>query len=327
MSYQTRFFIPSDEAYRAITELRNLDCPDDLLTSESRKYDDTMLPEGVFAQRLLVEQNGQPVLEGIYGEMHWSPKPGKFYFNYSIHPDHLGAAVQEAFYNTMLADLQKRNSTIKELVAYSIEDKKERIKFFESKGFALTMRYPLSELALDSFDAAPFATLPAKVAAAGFEIMSIAQLEKCDPDWQRRGWVTLNEIRADLPSADPMEPKPFEEYLKYFKHPMLLEDAFLFAILTNQSHDPANWRYAGLTTLWKSGDPQKLTTGLTGVRREFRRRGVATALKLHAIEYAKGYGAARIDTDNEENNPMFQINLKLGFKPKPAYVDYVKKFD
>ena len=32
-----------------------------------------------------------------------------------------------------------------------------------------------------------------------------------------------------------------------------------------------------------------------------------------------------IETDNEENNPMYQINLKLGYEPLPAWVDYEKK--
>lgn len=31
-----------------------------------------------------------------------------------------------------------------------------------------------------------------------------------------------------------------------------------------------------------------------------------------------------IETDNEENNPMYQINMKLGFEPLPAWVDYEK---
>jgi hypothetical protein len=31
-----------------------------------------------------------------------------------------------------------------------------------------------------------------------------------------------------------------------------------------------------------------------------------------------------IETDNEENNPMYQLNLQLGFAPQPAELDFHK---
>ena len=69
---------------------------------------------------------------------------------------------------------------------------------------------------------------------------------------------------------------------------------------------------------------RSLETGLTGVRREYRRRGIATALKVMALQFARENGYTEIVTDNEENNPMFQINLQLGFEPQPASLDYVR---
>jgi GNAT superfamily N-acetyltransferase len=64
---------------------------------------------------------------------------------------------------------------------------------------------------------------------------------------------------------------------------------------------------------------------LTGTRRDYRRRGLATAMKVRNIQLAKKLGVDIIETDNEENNPMFQLNLQLGFKPQPAYLDFHKK--
>jgi hypothetical protein len=46
---------------------------------------------------------------------------------------------------------------------------------------------------------------------------------------------------------------------------------------------------------------------------------------VQAINYAQMLGIESIETDNEENNPMFQLNLRLGFKPIPAWVSYHKK--
>ena len=58
--------------------------------------------------------------------------------------------------------------------------------------------------------------------------------------------------------------------------------------------------------------------GLTATRRDWRRRGVATALKQAEIAAAKRAGFHRLVTESEERNePMRRLNLKLGFVPAP----------
>jgi GNAT superfamily N-acetyltransferase len=58
--------------------------------------------------------------------------------------------------------------------------------------------------------------------------------------------------------------------------------------------------------------------GLTATRRDWRRRGVATALKQAEIAAAKRAGFHRLVTESEERNvPMRSLNLKLGFVPAP----------
>jgi len=60
------------------------------------------------------------------------------------------------------------------------------------------------------------------------------------------------------------------------------------------------------------------------VLRSHRRRGLATALKVHAITWAQSLGAKTIATDNEQNNPMYQLNVRLGFKAQFYWVDFMK---
>ncbi len=58
--------------------------------------------------------------------------------------------------------------------------------------------------------------------------------------------------------------------------------------------------------------------GLTATRRDWRRRGVATALKRAEIAAAKHAGFKRLITESEERNePMRRLNEKLGFVPSP----------
>ena len=38
----------------------------------------------------------------------------------------------------------------------------------------------------------------------------------------------------------------------------------------------------------------------------------------------EGWSAKILETENEENNPMFNINVRLGFEREPDWVSYVK---
>jgi len=59
--------------------------------------------------------------------------------------------------------------------------------------------------------------------------------------------------------------------------------------------------------------------GLTAVARDWRRRGVATALKHAQIAKAKRAGLRRLVTASEERNaPMRNLNAKLGYRPEPS---------
>ena len=59
--------------------------------------------------------------------------------------------------------------------------------------------------------------------------------------------------------------------------------------------------------------------GLTAVRRTWRRRGIATALKRTQIAAAKLAGFERLITGSEERNlPMRTLNAKLGYRPEPS---------
>jgi GNAT superfamily N-acetyltransferase len=59
--------------------------------------------------------------------------------------------------------------------------------------------------------------------------------------------------------------------------------------------------------------------GLTTVARNWRHRGVATALKHAQIAKAKRAGFRRLVTASEERNaPMRNLNAKLGYRPAPS---------
>ena len=59
--------------------------------------------------------------------------------------------------------------------------------------------------------------------------------------------------------------------------------------------------------------------GLTGVRRAWRGKGIARAIKVAQIRLAKEHGFARLVTENElRNAPIRHLNDALGYRPVPG---------
>ena len=125
------------------------------------------------------------------------------------------------------------------------------------------------------------------------------------------------DVAADMPLPFPFVETPFEGFAKFILDPEVdLTCKFIYL---------KDGALMGMSQLWPSKVDLKLAaTGLTGVRRQYRRQGVATKTKQHAIAWAKQHGIERIFTDNEENNPMYQLNLQLGFRHMFDYEVYSK---
>ena len=86
-------------------------------------------------------------------------------------------------------------------------------------------------------------------------------------------------------------------------------------------------RYVGLSYLQAmDGDPDTLEVGLTGVRREHRRQGIAAALKFHTLSYAKERGFQAIETGSDSTNEaILALNESVGFRKTYAWVTFEKQ--
>jgi mycothiol synthase len=315
MELAIRPFNNSDDDYRAAVDISNANWPDELSAPESWQHRDRHRNPNFLFRRVVGEVDGKVVAAAVYGESDWAHVPGKYFVSIEVHPDYQRRGYGTAMYDHVVEALADRDPLF--LVSDTREDKPEYIRFLTKRGYEETMRYPVSHLNPQNFDFERFAKVEQRVKADGIEIVNVPDLPARDPDWQRHWFQLEGDCWMDVPLPEPPTRGSFEEFASRFDSPNYDANAHFIAI--------DDGRYVGLTGMWVSSvERHKLYTGLTGVLRSHRRRGIATALKVNGIRYARDYGATIVETDNEENNPMFALNLELGFVARPAWLSFRK---
>lgn len=308
-----RPFNYSDQDYAIKVALDNAAWPDLPQTVEESRHSDESWDRKYAFARFIAEENGHPVAYGTYLEPFWSYRPGKYFLDITVDPRKQRRGIGTTFLHYLIAEVEARGAT--NLTAYTREDKHQARAFLEKFGFERGLREPISELDVTAFDPAAFADRVAQVEASGIRLASLAELAAEEPDWVRKFSDMTHIIEQDVPSSDPPEKPSYESSRKWLTGPRVDLNALLVAV------DGDTWVGTSMLIL-RLADPTTMSTGLTGILRSHRRRGIATALKVRAIEYAQTLGVKAIQTENEENNPMFQLNLQLGYKPKPAWLEY-----
>jgi GNAT superfamily N-acetyltransferase len=119
------------------------------------------------------------------------------------------------------------------------------------------------------------------------------------------------EASADIPGLASSHDQTFEEWRSFaIERPSRDLDLTLLAL--------ADGEVVGVAYLEQEG-----FHNLTGVRRDWRGRGVASALKRAQIAGAHARGMKRLVTESQhENVPMRRLNEKLGYKPTIASIVY-----
>lgn len=316
MTYTLCNFDYSDAHYQTLVTLWNQVHPDMMTSVEFQKHLVTSRHVEHPRHAYFILMDGKVVGYGHYTQNPSWAKAKKYFALSVAYPEH-DTAVRQFFYTHILSQLATHD--LNALVMETREDRTEAIAFYQREGFEQVMRAPVSHLDAQTFASAPFMPQVQRTLDSGIEILSATQLKAEHPDnWGQILHDVRNEIRKDVPSPQPYVPVPYEQYVKYrLQDPRFTTDGVFVARDGDQ--------YVGKTSLHRhAAIAGKFNTRLTGVLRSHRRRGIATALKIYSIEYAKSQNATLIETDNEENNPMYQINLKLGFEPQPAYLEFEK---
>jgi GNAT superfamily N-acetyltransferase len=149
---------------------------------------------------------------------------------------------------------------------------------------------------------------------AGIRLVSLAER----PDLLPGVHATAEEAFPDIPWTDePIAALDLDAFVaRDVERTGIPKDAF-FVALDERSGEVAG--YASL--IYSAGSTIVAYHDMTAVRRAFRGRGIAGALKRATIAWAIEHGLEALETGNDEANaPMRAVNLALGYRPTPDWV-------
>jgi mycothiol synthase len=170
--------------------------------------------------------------------------------------------------------------------------------FVERRGYRVVGGERWVALDLGSADEAPPEPPP------GISIVTRAER----PDLTDALFAVAQEGTADIPGFPG--PTTYEQFRSIeIERPTRRPEYFFIAL---EGDEPVG--YAALDDFGRDAHH-----GLTAVRRAWRRRGIATALKRSQIAAARHAGFRRLVTGSEERNEaMRALNGKLGYMPEPS---------
>jgi RimJ/RimL family protein N-acetyltransferase len=278
---------------------------------EEMRGDDEDNPNQVAWGRFLAERNGEVVGNARY----WQDKnnPQKFWVNLHCADNNVLEA-GEGLYQALSKAIAPYNPIEIEIGTDAHEEMVGRTGFLQKQGFVEVKRNWNVRLNVKNF--APdvlhtFQGVADKVTASGINIYSYAQLIR-DPDREQKLYelyCTIDEVvhhqhfmRYTAPSLEKFK-KDFLEDNTHF-----IPDACFIAVDTNSD----TRKYVGLSVLYKPSEGDHRDVHLTGVLPAYQKRGIASALKLHGVLYAKDNNIPTIRTWGA-SKAMLALNKKMGF--------------
>jgi len=322
MTIRLRPFTAED--WPAAVEISNRIFPDSPRSLEGALHWDSRWEEKYFRERLVAEgEDGRMVARGTLQHIPWQFSPDTYEINLEVDPTRQRQGVGSALYEALMGTAQERKAVL--VRSDAKESKPESLAFLRNRGFEEIQRAWESRLDVTGFDLASFAKAEPRAAEQGFVVTTLAaDLAAAGPEGRdevlRAVYELDCECSEDEPSFAPVTMPPFERWRDdVLASPTALREAN-FLMKDGE-------RYVGLSALFKNLVlPHVLQQGFTAVARSHRGRGVAMALKVCGVRFAKERGYTEIRTgNNTRNRPMLRINEAMGFVKQPVEIELGKR--
>ena len=225
-------------------------------------------------------------------------RPDRLFLLLTVLPAQRGRGAGSALYAAASEWARAQgHETIEAVVA---ENDSESLAFANRRGFVEERRE--RGVMLDLTQTEP----PAVVLPAGVEIVSWADR----PELDRGMYEVAVEAYPDIPGNEDEAHESFEEWRD--RHMLGSGDLPEATFIALAGDEVVGYAKFSLT----AARPKVASHDLTAVKRAWRGRGVARALKTTQIGWAKAQGYEELHTRNEERNaPIRHLNEQLGYEP------------
>jgi mycothiol synthase len=217
-----------------------------------------------------------------------------------------GKGVGTAIYRQVSAHARALSKS--EIMTWGYEDDAGGVAFAELHGFVVVKRNRALRLVLEGCSR-PTVDLPKDIA-----ITTLADR----PELVRGVWETASEAMPDIPFYSvPMSAGSLEEFAaRSFSGPKYIPEATFIAV---QGGEVVG--YAQLA--WMSRAAGIADHAMLAVRRAWRGRGIAKALKARQITWALDNRLTELRTGNDERNASARaVNANFAYTPLPEQVGY-----
>lgn len=299
-----------------LTAILNSVFPDEPTTLEQQTHWERTYPAGNPRVRRVAETAvGQIVGYADCQHPFWSNLAGVYAVFLAVAPEWQGHGIGRALLATVTPFAVAQGAT--RLRASCKEDNPRTVRFLEKSGFArIGIRFE-AVLDVQPFAETPFLPAAKQAEAAGYDIITLAQARQQDPEADSHLFQVYASTIVDVPFPGDERAVPnYDNFRAMLDAPTCDPNAIFIARHAG--------RMAGLTMLELLPN-QTAVTGMTGVLREDRGRGVATALKLASLRYLKAHGYTQARTQNDTANPpILALNEKLGYRRLPGWLAWEK---
>ena len=314
-------FKETDAEFIELARIDNLVNHDSIDHPDDDKRDWGIRDKSLVRDRLLLYKD-KILVGAIYYSQGRDENNRTAFFTLNIDPNYNTSESRDLLYNGMLEEIKLFNSN-KILTGVYDHPNYDLVKqFLVDKKFKLAQINREYSCDITKIDIEKYQPLIKKLESEGIKFYDSKEEMLDWPDHYKKLEELTWTYSQDFPIPDGIEHTrpPFERYMKEIHN--YYENCYGTEIVAVKDGE-----YIGSTDLevYYKTEPHKAWTGGLGVLKKFRRTGIATALKIKAIEKLLDKGVTEIRTDNEENNPMYKINVALGFEPVPFSLEYMKE--
>ena len=311
-------FTASNIEFKECARIDNLVNHDSIFHPDDDKNRWKIRDKSLVRDRLLL-YNDETLIGVIYYSQGRDKNNRTAFYTLNLDPSYNNNGYRALLFSKMLEKVKKINCNLVHTSIYDHPNYEEHQKLLVNKGFKLVQTNREYSCDIRKVNKKKYTPLIKKLESEGIRFYDSKEEIRNWPNHYEKLEKLIWTYSKDFPIPVGIKHTrmPFQQALK-------LQIDFEDNCYGTEIVAVKNDEYIGSTdiSVYHRADPHKGWTGGLGVLKNFRRKGVATAIKIKAIEKLLEKGVTEVRTDNEKNNPMYKINVALGFKPVPFSLDY-----